>query len=468
MNITETAIPGLRIVELDVHGDNRGWFKENWQRQKMVAAGLPDFRPVQNNISFNASVGTTRGLHAEPWDKYVSVDTGRVFGAWVDLREGESFGSVVTQEITPGIAVFVPSGVANGFQTLEPDTAYTYLVTAHWSAQAQDRYTFLNLDDDTAAIDWPIDLADAELSEKDRNHPRLAQVTPVPAAPVLILGAGGQLGRALVAACEQRGIAHRAYARADWDVSAPETWPLADLDGARAVLNASAFTAVDAAETPEGRKEAWQVNATAPGALAASCREHDVPLVHVSTDYVFDGALPLDQEHGPEHPVAPLSVYGQSKAAGEAAVRSWDRHWIVRTSWVIGDGANFVRIMAGLAERGIDPSVVDDQTGRLTFAADLAEALLDLVLDQAPFGTSHVTNSGPAMTWYDVARRVFELTGHDPDRVRPVSTADYFRDRPEAAARPVNSLLGAGTGSFELPSADVRLADYVQGLAADR
>ena len=83
-----TPIPGVVLYDLPVHGDNRGWFKENWQREKMVALGLPDFRPVQNNISFNEKAGTTRGIHAEPWDKFVSVATGRIFGAWVDLREG--------------------------------------------------------------------------------------------------------------------------------------------------------------------------------------------------------------------------------------------------------------------------------------------------------------------------------------------------------------------------------------------
>ena len=173
LKVTETEIPGLLIIDLPVHGDNRGWFKENWQREKMVAAGLPDFNPVQNNISFNASVGTTRGIHAEPWDKYVSVATGRIFGAWVDLRAGESFGKVVTVELGPDTAIFVPRGVGNSFQTLEENTAYTYLVNDHWSADAVSGYSFLNLADETVAIDWPIDLAKAELSEKDRNHPRL-------------------------------------------------------------------------------------------------------------------------------------------------------------------------------------------------------------------------------------------------------------------------------------------------------
>ena len=127
--VESTPIPGMVVVRLDVREDARGWFKENWQREKMVALGLPDFGPVQNNISFNAAAGATRGIHAEPWDKFVSVGTGRVFGAWVDLREGDSFGAVFTVEITPWVAGFlVPRGVGNAFQTLEDATSYTYLV----------------------------------------------------------------------------------------------------------------------------------------------------------------------------------------------------------------------------------------------------------------------------------------------------------------------------------------------------
>ncbi|GAA3014544.1 hypothetical protein GCM10010461_26290 [Microbacterium aurantiacum] len=180
-----------------MHGDARGWFKENWQREKMTAAGveLPDFGPVQNNISFNDAAGTTRGIHAEPWDKYVSVATGRIFGAWVDLREGPTFGAVFTTELDPSKAIFVPRGVGNSYQTLEPDTAYTYLVNDHWSPTAT--YTFLNLADETAAIEWPIPLDQVEISDKDKNHPRLADVVPMAGKKVLVTGANGQLGRAL-------------------------------------------------------------------------------------------------------------------------------------------------------------------------------------------------------------------------------------------------------------------------------
>lgn len=173
----QTTIPGLMLFDIPVHGDNRGWFKENWQREKMLALGLPDLGPVQNNISFNRNAGTTRGIHAEPWDKFVSVATGSIFGAWVDLREGDGFGTLFTAVIDPASAIFVPRGVGNAFQTLEPDTAYTYLVNDHWSPEAE--YTFLNLADETVAVPWPIDLDSADVSEKDRRHPRLADVTPV-------------------------------------------------------------------------------------------------------------------------------------------------------------------------------------------------------------------------------------------------------------------------------------------------
>ncbi len=172
--VRETAIPGFYEIDLVLHGDNRGWFKENYQREKMEALGLPHFEVVQNNFSFNAEVGVTRGLHAEPWEKYISVANGKIFGAWVDLRAGESFGKVLTLEITPEKAVFVPRGVANAYQTLEPNVTYTYLVNEHWSPDA--KYTFVNLFDPALGINWPIGKDKAIVSEKDAAHPLLKDV----------------------------------------------------------------------------------------------------------------------------------------------------------------------------------------------------------------------------------------------------------------------------------------------------
>lgn len=172
--VTETNIPGLYVIDLTLHGDNRGWFKENYQKEKMEALGLPSFEIVQNNYSYNEEKGVTRGMHAEPWEKYISVANGKVFGAWVDLREGPSFGQVFTTEITPDKAIFVPRGVANGYQTLEEKITYTYLVNAHWSPEA--RYTFVNMQDPEVGIEWPIKVNEDLISEKDKNHPMLKDV----------------------------------------------------------------------------------------------------------------------------------------------------------------------------------------------------------------------------------------------------------------------------------------------------
>jgi dTDP-4-dehydrorhamnose 3,5-epimerase len=175
--VQETDIPGFYVVNLVVHGDNRGWFKENYQRAKMEALGLPHFEVIQNNFSYNAEKGVTRGLHAEPWEKFISVANGRVFGAWVDLRKGDSFGKTFTIEITPEVAVFVPRGVANGYQTLEEKVTYTYLVNEHWSPET--KYTFVNLFDDELGIEWPVPKEQAIFSEKDAGHPALRDVVPM-------------------------------------------------------------------------------------------------------------------------------------------------------------------------------------------------------------------------------------------------------------------------------------------------
>jgi dTDP-4-dehydrorhamnose 3,5-epimerase len=175
--VRETSIPGFYVIDLVVHGDSRGWFKENYQKEKLEALGLPAFDIVQNNFSFNAEKGVTRGLHAEPWEKFVSIANGKVYGAWVDLRMGPTFGQTLTLEITPDKAVFVPRGVANSYQTLEENVTYTYLVNAHWSADAQ--YSAVNLFDPALGIEWPIAQAEAVVSDKDLNNPLLADVTPM-------------------------------------------------------------------------------------------------------------------------------------------------------------------------------------------------------------------------------------------------------------------------------------------------
>ncbi len=458
LSVKPTPVPGLLVLQLPVHGDARGWFKENWQRARMTALGLPDFHPVQNNVSFNEQVGTTRGIHAEPWDKLVSVATGRVFGAWVDLREGPGFGTAFTTEIDPSTAVFVPRGVGNAFQTLEPATAYSYLVNEHWSAEAQSEYTFLNLADETVAIEWPIPLERATMSEKDRAHPRLSDVRPMPARRPLVVGADGQVGRAL-----RTALPHAAFlTRAELDLADPAAFDRVPWREHDVVVNAAAYTRVDEAETEEGRRAAWAVNVHGTARLVRAARVHDLALVHVSSDYVFDGRA---SEHPETEPFSPLGVYGQTKAAADAIVAGLERHYIVRSSWVVGEGQNFVRTMASLAERGVRPTVVDDQVGRLTFAADLAAGIAHLLRSRAPYGTYNLTNEGPPVSWAQIAARVFELTGHDPAAVSGVSTEEYFAGR-SVAPRPLRSVLPLdrirATG-FRPRDADAALREYLAG-----
>lgn len=458
LNVRDTPIPGFKVIDLPVHGDSRGWFKENWQREKMTALGLEDFGPVQNNISFNASPGVTRGIHAEPWDKYISVATGKVFGAWVDLREGPSFGSTYWCEIDPSVAVFVPRGVGNAFQALEEDTAYIYLVNDHWSAGAQDEYTFLNLADETADIPWPIPLAQGELSDKDRAHPRLADVVPMKPRKTLIIGPTGQLGKALAQLWRDRDDVVVA-GRETVDLTRPETlesFPWAEY---RTVVNAAAHTAVDAAETPEGRLQAWAANAAAPATLARLADRYRLTLVHISSDYVFDGTRTL---HTEAEPFAPLGVYGQSKAAGDCAVSTAARHYILRTSWVIGEGRNFVATMASLAERGVDPQVVSDQVGRLSFAETIAAAVDHLLSTEAEYGTYNVSNTGEPASWAEIAAQVYRLIGHDPARITPVTTAEYFAGKEGIAPRPAHSTFDLS----KLEATGFVPADQYEALAA--
>lgn len=411
-----TPIDGLEIHPLDVHADNRGWFKENWSGQRL--------RPVQNNISFNARVGATRGMHAEPWDKWVSVATGRVFAAWVDLREGsETFATKFGVEIGPDTAVFVPRGVANGFQALEDATTYTYLVNARYNPNGAYAYCSYR------EIDWPLE--PTELSEADQKHPPLADAPTVPPRKILVTGANGQLGRALRKVYSEREAEF--CTRAEFDITHP---PARDWNEYRAIINCAAYNDVNGAETERGT--AWAVNADAVAGLARIASEHDLTLVHVSSDYVFDG---LNTEHTEDELPSPLSAYGASKSAGETAARATPRHYVIRTSWVFGEGANFMATMARLADKGVSPSVVSDQRGRPTHADDLAHGIAHLLATKAEYGVYNITSDGDAVGRDEIAMSVFIGVGADPSDVTPVTTAQYAELNGPEAPRPKESTL---------------------------
>jgi len=270
----------------------------------------------------------------------------------------------------------------------------------------------------------------------------------------VIVGAGGQLGRAL-----RREFPDAvALDHAALDVSDEAAVRAFDFSAVDVVLNAAAYTKVDAAEDPANLEAVRAANTDAVGWLAEAAERDRFTLVHVSTEYVFDG-----RHRGPipeDLPLSPLSVYGQSKADGDLHLESLERHYLVRTTWVVGEGGNFVRTMASLADRGISPSVVDDQIGRPTFTADLAAGIHHLIEVGAPFGTYNLTNDGDPVSWADLAAAVFEAGGRSADDIRRVSTADYFADKPQAAPRPLNSVLDLG----KLTATGFRPRDWRDGL----
>jgi dTDP-4-dehydrorhamnose 3,5-epimerase len=178
LRMTKTDIPGLAVVALAVFGDERGWFKENYNREKMTQIGMPaSFDPLQQNVAYNNKRGVTRGIHAEPWDKYVTIANGSVFAAIVDLRKGATYGKVLTFELNPGIGLFIPRGCANSYQVLDDETVYTYLVNDYWSPEA--KYVAVNVADPDLKIPWPIPLDMSEISPKDKAQPFFKDIQPM-------------------------------------------------------------------------------------------------------------------------------------------------------------------------------------------------------------------------------------------------------------------------------------------------
>lgn len=251
---------------------------------------------------------------------------------------------------------------------------------------------------------------------------------------IIILGGNGQLGTAL------RKLYPDAVAGDSDMLDITDSAAVAAFDWSPydVVINAAAYTNVDGAETAEGRRVAWSVNAVAPALLASTLNQLGKTFVHVSTDYVFDGSY--SGEHPEYEAFSPLGVYGASKAAGDIAVAGHERHYIVRTSWVIGTGKNFVRTMVSLGQKGVNPSVVSDQVGRLTFTADLAAGIKHLIESSAAFGTYNLSNTGEPASWADVTRAIFAIGGY-ACTVTDISTAEYFANKPDASPRPLNSSL---------------------------
>lgn len=254
----------------------------------------------------------------------------------------------------------------------------------------------------------------------------------------LVVGADGQLGSDLMEVIAEAGHEPVGMDLPIIDITDPESVAaaLATVQP-HVVVNAAAYTAVDAAE--ENEAVALAVNGQGPAVLAhAVAASPDTRMVHISTDYVFDGSA--ETPYSEDAPTNPASAYGRTKAVGEEAVLMAlpDRGYVVRTAWLYGvNGANFVKTMLRLAESHDTLNVVDDQRGQPTWSRDLARQIVTLVDADAPAGVYHGTSSGET-TWFDFTRAIFAGAGLDPQRVLPTTT-DKF---PRPAPRPAYSVLG--------------------------
>lgn len=283
---------------------------------------------------------------------------------------------------------------------------------------------------------------------------------------IVVTGNAGQVVTSLIETGPARGVEVVAVGRPALDLSRPETIAPALAAGRPdIVVNAAAYTAVDKAESEPDL--AMAVNGASAGVVADACRRLGVPLIHISTDYVFDGTK--DAAYGESDPVAPLGSYGQSKLEGERQVaRGCPRHVIMRTAWVFSPfGANFAKTMLRVAGQRAEISVVDDQKGCPTYAPDLAEAILAVALamrgtpaGDPRWGVYHAAGSGET-TWCGFAREIFARSGEHGGPVAKVGaiTTDQY---PTPARRPANSRLDT---SKLARTFDVRLPDWRDATA---
>ena len=280
----------------------------------------------------------------------------------------------------------------------------------------------------------------------------------------IILGAGGQLGKALCAMFpDAKALTHK-----ELDISDEAQVNAFDWSKYDVILNAAALVNSDGSETSELRAKTWLANAYGPRNLAKIAIEKNKTIVHYSSDYVWDGRK---KNHKDDEVVAPLLVYGQSKAAGDLVVSLVSKHYIMRVSWVVGDGHNIPKTMKKLADMRINPKVVDDQFGRLTFASEIARATKYFLDNKVAYGSYNVTNDGPVKSWYEIAADVFEYAGYDRNRVHPVSTEEYAADKPGFAPRPLNSDMDLvklrQTGFNPVDYTDM-LKEYIEQLPLDK
>lgn len=448
MNVIYTGIPGVKILEPKVYGDERGWFCETY-RADVFRQDVADVVFVQDNESSSQS-GVVRGLHFQrpPYAqaKLVRVSRGRVLDVVVDLRcNSPAYGKYVAVELSDENhrQLYLPRGCAHGFATLSERAVFEYKCDNYYHPEAEDG---ISIFDKTLDIKWPIPKEDMILSPKDMKHPLLSELGDVfgvdgeayvdADTTVLVTGANGQLGTAF----RELMSAYPKYKFIFTDI---DELNLTDglsveafVESAKPdiIINCAAYTDVERAEDEPGAAEL--INVTSVKNLAMAAKNVDAMLVHISTDYVFGdnmGTLPLNEDIC----AGPLNVYGHTKLQSEHEVKaSGIHHLIVRTSWLYSPwGKNFVKTMLRLMDERKSISVVNDQTGSPTYAPDLAIAIMRLI-ESGGEGLYHFSDEGQC-TWYEFACAVRDISGKVHCDINACTSEEY----PTKARRPAYSVM---------------------------
>lgn len=461
MNITKTKIEDVLIIEPRIFDDNRGWFTENYSRQKLKDNGI-DMEFVQDNHSMSTEKGTLRGLHFQTNPKaqvkLVRCTKGKIFDVAVDLRKGSStYKKWVGVELSEGnkMQLLIPKGFAHGFVTLTDNAEVQYKVDEYYDPKCDRSIRF---DDPDIGVDWGI--IDPILSDKDINAPLLKDSDVNFSIRVLVTGVNGQLGYDVVKRLNELEIDVVGATRTDFDITNKEQTKryVSDINP-DVIIHCAAYTAVDKAE--EEKDLCYDVNVEGTRNITEAAQKVNAELVYISTDYVFDGMG--KEPHLEDEKTNPINYYGSTKEQAEQLVRDMiDNHFIVRTSWIYGlNGNNFVKTMLRLAESKAMIDVVSDQIGAPTYTKDLAVFICDLI-QTGKYGIYHGVNDGYC-SWYDFAKKVFEIADIEI-KVNPISSEEY----PTKAKRPKNSRLSKinikKAGLNMLPEWEDSLKSYMKEI----
>ena len=423
MKAIKTEIPGVVLLEPEVFGDARGYFMERFSQRRFDELVGP-VRFVQDNES-KSRYGVVRGLHFQKGEyaqaKLVSVVRGRVLDVAVDIRRGSpTFGRHVAALLDGENKrqLFIPRGFAHGFAVLSDEAVFQYKCDNYYAPGSEGGIAW---DDPALAIDWRLPAGGIRQTMN-----------------ILVTGANGQLGREMqrLSAVSPNNYTFTDVAELDVTDAGAVRQAVAQTR-AEVIVNCAAYTNVERAE--EDEEAADRLNRGAAENLARAAEANGATLIHVSTDYVFDGTAHLPYTE--DAPTAPLGVYGRTKLAGERAVaESGCKYLTFRTAWLYSEyGNNSLKTMLRLTAEKERLNVVFDQAGTPTYAGDLAMTIFSIV-EGGYFagneGLYHFSNEGVA-SWYDFAAEIAAAAGHDKCRIRPCRTAEF----PTKAARPAYSVL---------------------------